>query len=76
MNGVHRIKIRNVSWSGIETVSNAWNTTFTDLDIDMSAGRTRMSVSLSYLEHFSQKLVFQLGFVFTGARSGFHAEVG
>jgi hypothetical protein len=72
VNGVHRIKIRNVSWSGIETVSNAWNTTFTDLDIDMSGPNADVGVAV-YLEHFSQKLVFN-GFVFTGARSGFHAE--
>ena len=32
-NGVHRIRIRNVSISGIETCNNSWNTTFTDLDI-------------------------------------------
>jgi hypothetical protein len=70
--GVHRIKVRNVSISGIETVNNAWNTSFTDLDIDMSGPNQSSGVGV-YMEHFSRNLVFT-NFLITGARCGFNAE--
>jgi hypothetical protein len=72
VNGVHRIKIRNVSWSGIETVSNAWNTTYSDLDIDMSGPNADVGVAV-YIEHFAYNLVFT-NFAFTGSDVGFKAE--
>ncbi len=71
-NGVHRIKIRNVSISGIETVNNAWNTTFSDLDIDMSGPNQSSGVGV-YLEHFSRNLTFT-NFTLTGVQRGFNAE--
>jgi hypothetical protein len=71
-NGVHRIRIRNVSISGIETVSNSWDTTYSDLDIDMSGPNAASGVCV-YLEHYSRNLVFT-NFVFTGTRTGFNAE--
>ena len=72
LDGVHRIKVRNVSWSGIETVNNAWNTTYTDLDIDMSGPNAATGVAV-YLEHFSDHLVFDR-FVLSGTPAGFNAE--
>jgi hypothetical protein len=71
-NGVHRIKVRNVAWSGIETVNNAWDTSFTDLDIDMSGARQAQGVGV-YLEHYSRNLTFDR-FVMTGVRVGYNAE--
>jgi hypothetical protein len=71
-NGVHRIKIRNTAWSGIETCNNAWNTTFTDLDIDMSGPKAAHGVAV-YFERFSKNLVFN-GFSITGSSTGFNAE--
>ena len=70
-NGVHRIRIRNVSWSGIETVNNSWNTVFSDLDIDMSGPHADVGVAV-YLEHFSIGDTFT-NFVITGSREGFNA---
>ena len=70
--GVHRIRVRNVAISGIETCNNAFNTTFTDLDIDMTGPSASAGVGV-YLEHFSRHLVFQR-FRITGASSGFKAE--
>ena len=72
VNGVHRIRIRNVSWSGIETVNNAWNTTFTDLDIDMSGPNSVLGVAF-YMEHYSYNLVIS-NFSITGSDVGIKAE--
>jgi hypothetical protein len=72
VNGVHRLKIRNVAWAGLETVNNAWDTSFTDLDIDMSGPRQAAGVGV-YLEHYSRALVFDR-FTITGARVGVNAE--
>jgi hypothetical protein len=72
VNGVRRIKVRNVSYSGIETVNNAWDTTLSDLDIDMGGTYQAAGVGV-YLEHFSRNLVFER-FSITGARVGFNAE--
>ena len=70
--GVHRIKIRNVSWSGIETCNNSWNTDFSDLDIDMSGPHAYDGVAV-YLEHFSIGDTFE-NFSITGSKVGFNAE--
>jgi len=70
--GVHRISVRNVSWSGIETVNNAWDTTFTDLDIDMSGPLSAAAVGI-YLEHFNHRNVFER-FRIEGAATGITAE--
>jgi hypothetical protein len=72
VNGVHRIRIRNVSWSGIETVNDAWNTTFTDLDIDMSGANAVLGVAF-YMEHYSYNLVIE-NFSITGSDVGIKAE--
>jgi hypothetical protein len=72
VNGVHRIKVRNVSWSGIELANNSWDTTFSDLDIDMSGPNQFAGVAV-YLEHYSYRNVFN-GFVIRGASTGFNAE--
>jgi hypothetical protein len=71
-NGVHRIKTRNVGWSGIETVNNSWGTTFSDLDLDMSGPNESAGVGI-YLEHFSYHNVFQR-FTIRGANSGVTTE--
>jgi hypothetical protein len=71
-NGVHRIKVRDVSWSGIETANNAWDTQFTDLDIDLSGSHQADGVGV-YLEHYSRNLRFS-GFLVSGVRVGFNAE--
>ena len=71
-NGVHRIKIRNVAWAGIETVNNAWDTSYTDLDIDMSGPHALNGVAV-YMEHYSRNLVFD-GFQITGSMTGFNGE--
>jgi hypothetical protein len=71
-NGVARIRIRNVSWSGIETVNDSWHTTFSDLDIDMSGAYQHAGVGV-YLEHFNRDNTFNR-FVITGAKIGFNAE--
>ena len=69
--GVRRIRIRNVSYSGIETVNNAWDTTYTDLNIDMSGARAA-GVGI-YMEHFSTGSTFT-GFTITGASIGIAGE--
>jgi hypothetical protein len=71
-NGVHRIRIRDVAWSGIETVNNSWDTTFSDLDINMSGPHAGIGVAV-YLEHYSRNDTFT-NFVFTGVKEGFNAE--
>jgi hypothetical protein len=71
-NGVRRIRIRNVSWAGIETVNNSWDTTFADLDIDMTGSKQLRGIGI-YLEHDSRNLVFD-GFTLTGVLAGFNAE--
>jgi hypothetical protein len=70
--GVHRIKVRNVYWSGIETANNAWDTTYTDLDIDMSYGGGENGTGV-YLEHFSEHLVFHT-FLVASAHHGYNSE--
>jgi hypothetical protein len=71
-NGVHRIEIRNCAWSGIETANNAWDTTYSDLDIDMSGSHAVAGTAI-YLEHFSLDDVFT-NFRLAGASIGFKAE--
>lgn len=71
-NGVKRIRVRNVSISGIETANNSRDTTFSDLDIDMSGPYQSSAVGI-YLEHYSVKDTFT-NFLITGARAGFNAE--
>jgi hypothetical protein len=70
--GVQRIKIRNTAWSGIELVNNAWDTAYTDLDIDMSGPNEAAGVAV-YLEHFSYHNTFER-FRITGSRIGFKGE--
>jgi hypothetical protein len=70
-NGVSRIRIRSTSWSGIETANNSWNTTFADLDIDVSS-RVVSPIGI-YLEHFSRNDVIT-GFEIKGAAIGIAAE--
>jgi hypothetical protein len=72
LDGVRRIKVRNVSWSGIEAVNNSWDTTFTDLDIDMSGPNESDGVGV-YLEHYCYHDTFQ-SFYIRGAHAGFNAE--
>ena len=71
-NGVQRIRIRNVSYSGIEVVNNSWDTTFSDLDIDMSGPNESAGVGI-YLEHFAINDTFT-NFQITGANTGINAE--
>ena len=71
-NGVRRIKIRDVAWSGIETVNNAWNTTYSDLDINMSGPHAAIGVAV-YLEHYTLHDTFT-NFAFSGVKEGFNAE--
>ncbi len=70
--GVQRLKIRNVSWSGLETVNNAWDTTYSDLDIDMS-GPSQFAGVAVYMEHMTQHTAFK-NFAIRGARVGFNGE--
>lgn len=70
--GVRRVKIRNVSWSGLETVNNSWETVFSDLDIDMSGPSQSAGVAV-YMEHFNFYNVFE-NFRITGAKVGFAGE--
>jgi hypothetical protein len=72
INGVHRIKVRNVSISGIETVNNSWDTTFSDLDIDMSGPNYSSGVGV-YMEHFTLHDIFT-NFNIVGSGIGFNAE--
>jgi hypothetical protein len=69
-NGVQRIKIRNAAWDGLETANNAWNTTFSDLDIDMSGSYYGVGI---YLEHYSYYLTFT-NFMIRGAKLGINME--
>jgi hypothetical protein len=71
-NGVHRILIRNVANAGIETVNNSWNTTFSDLNIDMGGPHAAAGVAV-YMEHFTTRDTFT-NFVITGAATGFNTE--
>ena len=71
-NGVHRIAVRNVSWSGIETVNNSWDTTFTDLDIDMGGAKQSAGVAV-YMEHYTRNVTFE-NFAIKGAKVGFAGE--
>lgn len=71
-NGVRRVRVRNVSWSGIETVNNSWGTTFSDLDIDMSGPSQFAGVGV-YMEHYNYYNVFT-NFRIVGAKIGFTAE--
>jgi hypothetical protein len=70
--GVHRIRIRDCAISGIETVNNSWDTTFTSLDIDMAGPHAKDGVAV-YLEHDTIGDTFER-FRLTGARTGFNAE--
>ncbi len=70
--GVTRVKIRNVAWSGIEICNNVWNTTFSDLDINMTGSEAHAGVGV-YLEHYSRNLVFNQ-FQMAGVAAGFNAE--
>jgi len=70
-NAVERIKVRNVSWSGLLVVNNAWRTMYRNLDIDMTGPREYVSVGV-YLEHYSYENTFEQFSV--AARVGFNAE--
>jgi hypothetical protein len=70
-NGVKRVKIRNVSTSGIETVNNSWDTTFSDIDIDMTCACTYFGVGV-YLEHYNYHNIFDSFSIV--ARTGFNGE--
>lgn len=70
--GVHRVRVRDVAWAGIESVNNAADTTFTDLDVDLTGPHASLGVAF-YLEHYSRSLVID-HFRFTGVRTGFLAE--
>ena len=69
-NGIRRIKIRNAAWDGIETANNAWDTTFSDLDIDMSGSYYGVGI---YLEHYSYYNTFT-NFFIRGAKLGINME--
>ena len=71
-NGVHRVKVRNVAWSGIQTVNNAWDTTFDDLDVDMSGSHQAAGVGV-YMEHYTRNVVFDRLNI-AGVRVGFAGE--
>lgn len=51
-NGVERIKVRNVSWTGVNVIDNPRDTVFRDLDIDMNGEFIAAGVPV-YLEHWS-----------------------
>ena len=72
VNGVHRIRVRDVAWAGIETVNNASNTQFSDLDVDLGGPHAALGVAF-YLEHWSRSLAIDR-FRFTGVKTGFTAE--
>jgi len=71
-NGVHRIKIRNVSMASLWTGNNSWDTLFSDLDIDMS-GANDYSGNGIYMEHYTTANTFQ-NFQLTAVHTGFVAE--
>ncbi len=70
--GVHRIRVRDAAVAGIETVNNAWDTTYTDLDIGMNGPHAYAGVGV-YMEHDSIHDVFD-GFLMKGVRAGFNGE--
>ena len=76
--GVTRIKVRDTSWMGLEAESNSWNTTFSDLDIDMS-GFSQYTTTLKfgnvgvYFEHYSYYDTLT-DFRIAGARLGTDCE--
>lgn len=69
--GVHRVKIRNVSWSGIETVHDVADTVFSDLDIDMRGPLEAVSVAV-YMEHYTRRCIFEDFLIY--AATGFNGE--
>ena len=71
-NGVHRIKIRNVSMSSLWTGNNSWDTLFSDIDIDMS-GANDYSGNGIYMEHYTTANTFQ-NFQLTAVHTGIVAE--
>jgi hypothetical protein len=71
-NGVNRVAISNCSWSGIETTNNSWNTTFSNLTINMTGPNAVTGIAV-YLEHFSLNDTFT-NFNITGSKAGFYAE--
>lgn len=71
LNPVARIKTRNVSWSGVETVNNAWDTTFTDMDIDMTGPKMSDGVGV-YAEHYSLHNTYQNSTI--RAKTGLNGE--
>ena len=71
-NGVHRVQVRNVSWSGIQTVNNAWDTSFDDLDVDMGGSRQAAGVGV-YMEHYTRNVTFDRVNI-TGVKIGFAGE--
>ncbi len=70
--GVRRVVVRGTSWSGIETVNNSWDTTFADLEIDMTGPQSAAAVGV-YLEHHSVGNTFER-FTIRGATIGFKSE--
>lgn len=71
-NPVARVKIRNVAWAGLETVNNSWDTTFTDLDIDMGGVNSYAGVGV-YMEHFTRFDTFTR-FTLARCNTGFNGE--
>jgi hypothetical protein len=72
--GVNRVRIRNVCYAGITSANNSWNTTFSNLDIDMGAPSVPAGGGVGvYLEHFNYHNTFQ-NFIIKAARMGFNAE--
>jgi hypothetical protein len=71
-NGVHRIQVLNVSISGIETANNSWDTTFSDLTINMGGANQASGVGV-YMEHYTYHDTFT-DFNITGVKAGFNAE--
>jgi hypothetical protein len=70
--GVLRIRVRNVSWSGVEGVNNCNATRWSDLDIDMGGvlGAARVGI---YAEHFCVGGIFER-FLLTNVLTGFNGE--
>jgi hypothetical protein len=71
-NGVQRIRVRNASWMGVELFNNAWDTTYSDLDIDLTGPLQSRGVGV-YLERFAYRNVFER-FTLLGVKTGFNAE--
>lgn len=70
VDGVHRIEVRNTAWDGLETANNSWDTTFSDLNIDMSGSFNGVGI---YLEHYSYHDTFER-FLLRGCKIGVDAE--